>query len=154
MSEQVKPVLPTFKVGEFYTGKCTEVNVVQMGDSQAMQYGFSIPDGDGEFVQFTRCFLGSGKQGKDGKTNDDRVKEDLIAFGCKPEWLESGNIMAYIRSVLIGKTIEVQAEEYKGAIQFAGCRPPGARRGPNIVITENPFGSKGKPIQAGGAGVF
>ena len=128
--------MPEFKVGEYYTGVCDEVNVVKKGEAMAMSFGFTI----GDFRQFTDVFLGSEKIGKDGKTNDDRVKEDLVAFGADMANLETGNIMAYIRRLLIGKTIEFKAEEYKGAIQFSGCRPPGMRRGPVIVVTENPFG--------------
>lgn len=145
MSEQ-EPM--KFIVGNYYTGVCTEVLVVQKGDSLAMQFGFTIaPD----FADNTSVFLGSDKVGKDGKTNDDRVKEDLISFGCTQEGLNEGNVMAHIRSVMIGKEIEVQAGEYKGIVQFSGCRVPGRRRGPAVVMVENPFGVK-KP--AAGGGVF
>ncbi len=142
----------TFKVGDYYTGTCDEVRVVKRGDSQVMEFGFNFGD---EFRDYSGCFLGSDKIGKDGKTNDDRVKDDLAAFGCDRHQLEDGPIMNYIRSVMIGKDIEVQAGEYKGVVQFSGCRPPGMRRGPTVVLTENPFGSKSaKPAAAGGAGVF
>ena len=138
-----------FKVGEYYTGICDEVRVVKKGESMAMEFGFSIaPD----FRDYTGVFLGSEKVGKDGKTNDERVKDDLVAFGCERESLEDGPIMNYIRSVMIGKEIDVQACEYKGVVQFSGCRVPGSRRGPVVLTVENPFGVKKAP--AAGGGVF
>lgn len=129
-----------FNVGEYYTGVCDEVRVVKRGAATLMEYGFSI----GEFRQYTSVFLGSDKAGKDGKTNDDRAKDDLALFGLDRDRLdEDPQVMAYIRREIIGKKIEFQAEEYKGEIQFSGCRPPGMRRGPTVIATDNPFGPKG-----------
>jgi len=149
MSEAVDQQEPMkFIVGNYYTGVCTDVVVVKKGESLAMQFGFKITP---NFTDTTSVFLGSDKVGKDGKTNDDRLKEDLISFGCTPEGLNEGNVMAHIRSVMIGKEIEVEAGEYKGAVQFRNCRLPGKQRGPVVVIVENPFGVR-KP--ASGGGVF
>lgn len=127
-----------FEVGKYYTGQCDEVRVIQVGESMAMEFGFVIED----FRGYTKVFLGSDKVGKDGLTNDDRIKRDLIEFGCTREGLDTGNIMAHIRSVMIGVEIEVSAGEYKGEIQFSGCRVPGSRPGPTVIMTENPFGIK------------
>lgn len=151
MSEQAAEQPRQFKVGDYYTGICNEVRVVKRGDRQVLEFGFTIGS---DFSDYTGCFLGSDSVGKDGKTNDERVKEDLITFGCEAAKLEEGNIMAHIRSVMHGKEIEFQAGEYKGNFQASGCRPPGLRRGPVVVMTENPFGSKGKPVTSGAAGVF
>lgn len=140
--------MPEFKVGEYYKGKCTGVTVVQKGDYNTLEYEFEHPNG----VFVTVVFLGSDKVGKDGKTADERAKADLVLFGAEAEKLETGNIMAYIRSLLIGREIEFQAEEYRGVIQFKGCRPPGSRPEKQIVLTENPFGAKRSA--ASGSGVF
>jgi len=140
--------VPVFVAGEYYSGTCDEVRVVERGGSKFMEYGFAI----GDFRQYTSVFLGSDP-GKFGKSNDDQAKEDLVAFGAEEDKLSTGNIMAYIRGLMIGKTIEFMAKDYKGEIQFNGCRPPGKRRGPNVVITENPFGMASAPAKSSG-GVF
>ncbi|NBW10805.1 MAG: hypothetical protein EBR82_22535 [Caulobacteraceae bacterium] len=134
-----------FEVDKYYTGKCDEVRVVQLGDAMAMEFGFVTADDEAptkEFRGYTKVFLGSDKVGKDKLTNDERIKRDLKEFGCTDEGLDTGNVMAHIRGVVIGKEIEVQAGEYKGEIQFSGCRMPGSRPGPTVVMTENPFGRK------------
>ncbi len=137
-----------FKVGEWYTGKCDEVRVAKRGDSMVMEFGFTIGD---EFRDFTVIFLGSEKIDKGGKTADERVKDDLASFGCDRQKMEEGAIMTYIRSVMIGKEIEVQAGEYNGAVQFKGIR----RMGSTIVVTENPFGvKKATPPAGAGGGLF
>jgi len=90
MSEAVDQQEPMkFIVGNYYTGVCTDVVVVKKGESLAMQFGFKITP---NFTDTTSVFLGSDKVGKDGKTNDDRLKEDLISFGCTPEGLNEGNV--------------------------------------------------------------
>jgi len=136
----------TFEVGKYYIGKCDEVRVVQLSESMAMEFGFEIED----FRGYTKVFLGSDKVGKDGLTNDERIKRDLKDFGCTDAGLDTGNIMAHIRGVMIGKDIEVSAGEYKGEIQFSGCRVPGSRPGPTVVMTENPFGIKKAAPKSGG----
>jgi len=136
-----------FKVGDYYKGICDEVRVVKKGDATAMEFGFKI---EPDFHDYTSVFLGSDKVGKDGKTNDERVKADLISFGCEPAKLEDGPIMNYIRSVMVGKEIEMEAGEYKGVVQFSGCRVPGSRRGPVVLVVENPFGAKKAPSAGGG----
>jgi hypothetical protein len=140
-----------FKVDDYYTGKCDEVRVVKKGDKMVLEFGFTI---GADFHDYSGCFLGSDKIGKDGMTNDERMKRDLMAFGCEKAKLDDGNIMAHIRGVMIGKEIEVQAGEYKGNVQFSGCRVPGQQRGPVVVITENPFGTKSAPAAPAGAGMF
>jgi hypothetical protein len=138
--------VPVFVPEEFYTGVCDEVRVVERGKAKLMEYGFRI----GEFKQYTSVFLGA-EEGNFGKSNDDQVKEDLIAFGADQVSLETGQVMGYIRNLMIGKTIEFKAVEFRKEIQFQGCRPPGKRRGANIVVTENPFGTKSSPKPAAGA---
>lgn len=138
--------VPVFVPENYYTGICDEVRVAQLGDAQLLELGFTI----GEFRGYTGAFLGSDKVGKDGKTSDDRIKEDLMLFGCEAQGLESGPVMNYIRSRVVGKEIEFKAETYKTEIQFRGFRPPGMRRGPKIVLTENPFGAKKAPSAGGG----
>jgi hypothetical protein len=149
MSETTVSEVPVFVPEQYYTGICDEVRVAQLGDSQMLELGFTI----GDFRSYTGSFLGSSKIGKDGKTNDDRIKEDLMLFGCEAQGLETGPVMNYIRSKVIGKEIEFKAEVYKTEIQFRGFRPPGMKRGPKIVLTENPFGVSGTKPAAGG-GVF
>ena len=136
----------TFEVGKYYIGKCDEVRVVQLSESMAMEFGFEVED----FRGYTKVFLGSEKVGKDGLTNDERCKRDLKEFGCTDEGMDTGNIMAHIRGAMIGKDIEVNAGEYKGEIQFSGCRVPGSRPGPTVVVTENPFGTKKAVPKSGG----
>jgi len=135
-----------FKPEAYYTGVCDEVRVAQLGDAQTLELGFTV----GSFRGYTGSFLGSSKIGKDGKTNDDRIKEDLMLFGCEAHGLEHGPVMNYIRSKVIGKEIEFKAEIYKTEIQFRGFRPPGMRRGPKIVMTENPFGQRAAVPSSGG----
>lgn len=139
-----------FKVGEYYTGKCDEVRVAKMGEAMVMQFGFAIAP---NFHDYTKVFLGSDNIGKDGLTNDDRCQRDLVEFGCDQDKLVQDDVMAHIRSVMIGKEIQVQAGDYKGNVQFSGCRVPGRSAGPNIVETKNPFGSKRATPPSGG-GVF
>lgn len=146
MSEQFSPM--QFKVGEYYTGKCDEVRVAKMGEALTMQFGFTIgPD----FRDYTKVFLGSDAVGKDGLTNDQRCQRDLVEFGCDSSLMETDDVMAHIRSVMIGKEIQVQSGEYKGNVQFSGCRVPGRISGPNIVETKNPFGSKRAAPPSGGS---
>lgn len=139
--------VPEFVVGEYYTGVCTGVHVVQKGEKWAMQYAFDIGP---EFGNFTYQFLGSDKVGKDGLTNDQRAKSDLELFGLDRKRLDNDEKpMVYIREQMIGQEIEFLAEVYRSVIQFAGCRPPGMQRGPRIVETDNPFGA-GPAAQTGG----
>lgn len=142
-----------FKVDEYYTGTCDEVRVAKLGDAMVIEFGFTI---EPDFRDYTKVFLGSDKVGKDGLTNDDRCQRDLRAFGCDQAELEGAKIMTHIRSVMIGKEIQVKAGEYKGNVQFTGCDVPGVKRvsGPNVIDTENPFGSKRTVPQRSGGGVF
>lgn len=148
MSEQFSDM--QFKVGEYYTGICDEVRVARLGEAMVMEFGFVIGK---NFRDYTKVFLGSDKVGKDGLTNDERCQRDLVEFGCDQEKLVQDDVMAHIRSVMIATEIQVQAGDYKGNVQFSGCRVPGRMTGPNIIEAKNPFGSK-RAAQPSGGGVF
>lgn len=136
-----------FKVGEYYTGICDEIGVKAFGDSRAMMFGFTV----GDFRGYTKVFLGSDKVGKDGLTNDERLQRDLKSFGCTDEGLFGSDIGGHIRSVMIGAEIQFKAEDYKGEIQFSGCRVPGSfQESPVEPITGSLWGSKRPAPKSGG----
>lgn len=135
-----------FKIDEYYVGVCDEVRLARLGGSMVMEFGFTI---EPNFRDYTKVFLGADNPGKDGLTNDERCQRGLKEFGCTEAGLTTGAIMTHIRKVMIGREIQVKAGEYKGNVQFSGCDLPGKvyTKSPNIIETENPFGSM-RPKQA------
>lgn len=127
--------------GKYYTGAFVGFEVVKIGQGEkpAMQIQMRLDGGD---VVATTCWLGS-TLGKDGKSNNDRLFERFVEFGCDAEKLVSAGWRQHIESVMTDRLVQAKAEEYNGRVNLKGLYVPG--KSPEALqLTGSPFA---KPVQ-------
>lgn len=123
------------EAGKYYTGEWIGFDVVKVGqnDKPAFQIHMSI---DGETVN-SLCWLGSNK-GKDGKSNNDRIFEKLVEFGCDSQALVAAGWREHIARIMAGKQVQAKAEEYNGRTNLKGLYVPGSGSKP-MELSGSPF---------------
>jgi hypothetical protein len=124
---------------KYYTGKFVDFAIVAVGGkgTKAAQFTIDIP---GEGKQATLVFLGNSK-GSDGLTNNERLRDRLIEFGCDRQRLASAGWSDHIKLTLDGKDIQAKAEEYNGKINLKNIYVPGEGSGLKPLTLEgSPFG--------------
>ena len=123
------------EAGKYYTGEWVGFEVVEVGQNNkpAFQIQMFI---DGETVN-SICWLGSSK-GKDGKSNNDRIFEKLVEFGCDAQALVSAGWRVHIATVMTGKQVQAKAEEYNGRTSLKGLYVPGSGSKP-MELSGSPF---------------
>lgn len=121
--------------GKYYTGEWVGFDVVKVGqnDKPAFRIDMNI---DGETVN-SICWLGSNK-GKDGKSNNDRIFEKLVEFGCDSQALVAAGWREHIATVMAGKQVQAKAEEYNGRTNLKGLYVPGSGSKP-MELSGSPF---------------
>lgn len=126
---------------KYYTGKFAGFDIVAVGTkgTQAAQFMLDIP---GEGKQSTLAFLGNTK-GSDGMTNNERLRDRLIEFGCDRKRLSGPGWSDHIKMTLDGKDIQAKAEAYNNKINLKGIYVPGEGSGLKpVTVDTSPFGEE------------
>ena len=124
---------------KYYTGKFADFEIVSVGqgETQAAKFTIDIP---GEGKHGTLVFLGNSK-GKDGLTNNERLRDRLIEFGCDRKRLAAPGWSDHIKLTLADRDIQAKAEEYKGKVNLKNIYVPGDGAGLKVIAVESsPFG--------------
>jgi hypothetical protein len=124
---------------KYYTGKFVDFEIVVMGqnETQAAKFTLDIP---GEGVHPTLVYMGNSK-GKDGLTNNERLRDRLVDFGCDRKRLSGPGWYDHIKLTLADKEMQAKAEEYKNKVSLKNIYVPGGGAGMKAVVVEaSPFG--------------
>ena len=127
---------------KYYTGKFAGFDIVSVGGkgTKAAQFMLDIP---GEGKHSTLVFLGNSK-GSDGLTNNERLRDRLIEFGCDRQRLSGPGWSDHIKLTLDGKDMQAKAEEYNNKVNLKNIYVPGEGSGLKAVALEaSPFGDSG-----------
>jgi hypothetical protein len=123
--------------GKYYTGTWTRFDIVKIGAQEKMAFQVLADFGEhGELA--TTCWMGN-TPGKDGMTNNDRIFERLIEFGCDRQRLVGPGWSDHIQMTMAGKHIAAKAEEYNGRTNLKGLYLPGSGGGKPANLTSSPF---------------
>lgn len=123
------------EAGKYYTGEWIGFDVVKVGqnDKPAFQVHMNV---DGAEVA-SICWLGTSL-GKDGKSNNDRIFEKLVEFGCDSQALVGAGWREHIGAIMTGKMVQAKAEEYNGRVNLKGLYVPGRGSKP-MELSGSPF---------------
>lgn len=125
--------------GKYYTGRFVRFAIVALGKDEKPAFQVTADFGDeGELT--TTLWMGN-QIGRDGKTNNQRIFDRLVEFGCDEKRLVSDGWRDHIQLTMFDKEIAAKAEEYNGKVNLKGLYLPngGGGGGKPVELSSSPF---------------